>query len=88
MPRQIVSKWRQRFFIQRMPGLDDPPRGGRQPAFPLVRSFLAIRTSPARPGGSSICTSAAGKVQRWGPRDYVLCIDEKTSIQARRRKHR
>ena len=22
------------------------------------------------------------------PRDYVLCIDEKTSIQARRRKHR
>jgi hypothetical protein len=23
-----------------------------------------------------------------GPRDYVLCIDEKTSIQARRRKHR
>ena len=31
--------------------------------------------------------------RRWkgaalGPRDYVLCIDEKTSIQARRRKHR
>ena len=30
--------------------------------------------------------------RRWkgaalGPRDYVLCIDEKTSIQARRRKH-
>jgi hypothetical protein len=23
-----------------------------------------------------------------GPHDYVLCIDEKTSIQARRRKHR
>jgi hypothetical protein len=31
--------------------------------------------------------------RRWkgaalGPRDYVLCTDEKTSIQARRRKHR
>lgn len=31
--------------------------------------------------------------RRWkgaalGPRDYVLCIDEKTSIQARRRRHR
>jgi DDE superfamily endonuclease len=31
--------------------------------------------------------------RRWkgvalGPRDYVLCVDEKTSIQARRRKHR
>ena len=31
--------------------------------------------------------------RRWkgaalGPRDYVLCLDEKTSIQARRRKHR
>ena len=24
----------------------------------------------------------------FGPRDYVLCVDEKTSIQARRRKHR
>ena len=28
------------------------------------------------------------KLHRLGPRDYVLCIDEKTSIQARRRKHR
>ncbi len=30
-PRQVVSKWRKRFFDQR---LGDLPRGGRPPAFP------------------------------------------------------
>ena len=29
MPRQIVSKWRRRFYIRRLAGLDDQPRGGR-----------------------------------------------------------
>jgi len=33
-PRQVVSKWRKRFFDQRLAGLDDLPRGGRPPAFP------------------------------------------------------
>jgi hypothetical protein len=28
-PRQIVSKWRRRFHVQRIPGLDEWPRGGR-----------------------------------------------------------
>ena len=27
-PRQIVSKWRKRFFDQRLAGLDEEPRGG------------------------------------------------------------
>jgi hypothetical protein len=35
MPRQIVSKWRQRFYYGRLPGLDEKPRGGRQRAFKL-----------------------------------------------------
>jgi len=28
-PRQIVSKWRKRFWTERLPGLDEQPRGGR-----------------------------------------------------------
>ena len=33
MPRQIASKWRQRFWSHRLPGLDDRPRGGRPARF-------------------------------------------------------
>ena len=57
---------------------------------PLAASLLDI---PARPGFAV----KAGRIldlyhRRWqgkplGKRDYVLCADEKTSIQARRRKH-
>src|SRR5271165_765609 len=32
-PRQIVSKWRKRFSLARMPGLDAQPRGGRKARF-------------------------------------------------------
>ncbi|MFH1527469.1 MAG: helix-turn-helix domain-containing protein [Bacteroidota bacterium] len=34
LPRQIVSKWRKRFFEERIEGLDDKPRSGRPPGFP------------------------------------------------------
>src|ERR1700680_4957048 len=33
-PRQIVSKWRKRFALARMPGLEAQPRGGRKARFP------------------------------------------------------
>jgi transposase len=36
-PRQIVSKWRHRFFEDRMPGLEEEPRGGRTARFPPQR---------------------------------------------------
>ena len=37
LPRQVVSKWRKRFFAEGMAGLQDRPRGGRPPAFPPSR---------------------------------------------------
>jgi LuxR family maltose regulon positive regulatory protein len=37
-PRQIVSKWRKRFCLMRLPGLEAQPRGGRKARFsPLPR---------------------------------------------------
>ena len=33
LPRQIVSKWRKRFFEERLEGLDNLPRSGRPPSF-------------------------------------------------------
>lgn len=33
-PRQIISKWRKRFFQERLPGLLERPRRGRPPSFP------------------------------------------------------
>lgn len=32
-PRQIVSKWRKRFCLARLPGLEEQPRGGRKARF-------------------------------------------------------
>jgi transposase-like protein len=34
LPVQVVSKWRKRFFEERLAGLAERPRTGRPPAFP------------------------------------------------------
>ena len=34
LPRQIVSKWKKRFFEQRLAGLQERPRRGRPGSFP------------------------------------------------------
>lgn len=34
MPRPVVSKWRKRFFRERLAGLEDLPRRGRPSVFP------------------------------------------------------
>jgi DNA-directed RNA polymerase specialized sigma24 family protein len=36
-PRQIISKWRKRFFEQRLSGLEERPRSGRPARFPPQR---------------------------------------------------
>jgi transposase-like protein len=33
LPRQIVSKWRKRFYEEGLPGLEERPRHGRPPVF-------------------------------------------------------
>lgn len=33
-PVRIVTKWRKRFFEDRLPGLEERERSGRQPVFP------------------------------------------------------
>ncbi len=32
--REVVSKWRKRFFEARLPGLEERDRSGRRPVFP------------------------------------------------------
>jgi hypothetical protein len=45
-PRQIVSKWRKRFALARLPGLESQPRGGRPALFSRPASSSKLRRSP------------------------------------------
>jgi transposase-like protein len=54
LPRQIVSKWRKRFFDQRLAGLQEKPRRGRPGVFPL-RSLLLSKHLPVSCPNNSGC---------------------------------
>ena len=97
-----VRKWRRRFAEGRLAGLKDAPCSGRPwrpqsaggwPATPSSPgstgrgSLSVIVSSPPGPGGCSTCTPGSGTARPLGPGDYVICADEKTSIQARCRCH-
>ena len=45
-PRQIVSKWRKRFALARLPGLEGQPRGGRKARFSPQVSSSRSKPSP------------------------------------------
>ena len=53
------------------------------------RSWISVRDRPSRPGPPRcwICTPGPGTSRPLGANDYVICADEKTSIQARCRCH-
>jgi len=148
-PRQIVSKWRKRFYEQRLAGLQEQPRTGRPPASPpeVVVAIKALACElPAKSGvplarwhapdlartaieQGIVASISDATIWRWlsadairpwqhrswifprdpdfakkagrvldlyqrrfegeplGEGDFVICADEKTSIQARLRKH-
>ena len=44
MPRPVVSKWRKRFFEERLAGLEDRSRRGRPSAFPPSRGHRGEST--------------------------------------------
>ena len=44
LPRQIVSKWRKRFYERRLEGLQDDPRAGRPPGFSPSRGRAHKKT--------------------------------------------
>jgi len=45
LPRPVVSKWRKRFFRERLAGLEERPRGGRP------SGFSPSRRRPRQSGG-------------------------------------
>src|SRR5947208_14285619 len=56
LPRQIISKWRKRFFEERLEGLENLPRSGRPPSFPpeLVMQVKAIACELPKESGKPL----------------------------------
>jgi winged helix-turn helix protein len=74
-----LRKWQRRFAAG---GVADAPRSGRPLSF-----TAAVRAEVVALPGCLICTLGPGDGRPLGPSDYVICADQKTSIQARCRCH-
>jgi transposase len=48
-PRQIVSKWRKRFSLARMPGLEAQPRGGHKARFSPPSLVVQVKALACEP---------------------------------------
>jgi len=64
-PRQIVSKWRKRFALARLPGLESEPRGGR-PAHPpsVVVQVKALACELPHRLGLPLCRLSLSEIRR------------------------
>jgi transposase len=60
-PRQIASKWRRRFHLQRLAGLEEHPRGGRPARFSPPVSWSKSRRSPVSCRRGAACRWRAGR---------------------------
>src|SRR5204863_2987547 len=58
--REIVSRWRKRFFEKRLAGLEDRHRPGRPRVFPPQNWSCALKPSPANCPIASVCPFLAG----------------------------
>ena len=65
-PRQIVSKWRKRFALSRLPGLEAQPRGGRKVRLFPPASSSKLRHLPANSPTVSDCLCHASPSRRSG----------------------
>src|SRR6266568_8575240 len=52
-PRQIVSKWRKRFALARLPGFEEQPRGGRPALFSPQRRRAIVPGTKPNPAASA-----------------------------------
>ena len=63
-PRQVVSKWRKRFYDQRLAGLTDLPRAGRPPSFP-PDVVVAIKALACELPAKTDTPLARGNARTW-----------------------
>ena len=80
-PRQIVSKWRKRFFEQRLAGLEEPRAGVARPAFPpsVVVAIKALACELPHQHGLPLSRLSVPEIRREAvERGLVASIGETT----------